>query len=133
MSLTFWDGTIDTIHNLITGQEIKQDQRFDGMFFGQGSAMRPSVAAHTVEVWLWTFVYLWVGAFDTVEKAVDFTLVTYTMLGFGDITLSIEHRLLSGFTAVNGLILVGLTTAFFIEIYRSLDARKRQHRSRVLI
>lgn len=83
------------------------------------------VAAHTVEVWLWTFVYLWIGAFDTVEKAVYFTLVTFTTLGFGDITLSIEHRLLSGFTAVNGLILVGLTTAFFIEIYRSLDARKR--------
>jgi len=83
------------------------------------------VAAHTVEVWLWTFVYLWLGAFATIEEAVYFTLVTFTTLGYGDVILAVEHRLLSGFTAVNGLILVGLTTAFFIEIYRSLDARRR--------
>lgn len=83
------------------------------------------VAAHTVEVWLWTFVYLWTGALETVEEAVYFTLVTFTTLGYGDVILEVEHRLLSGFTAVNGLILVGLTTAFFIEIYRSLDARRR--------
>lgn len=83
------------------------------------------VAAHTVEVWLWTFVYLWLGAFATIEEAVYFTLVTFTTLGYGDVILAVEHRLLSGFTAVNGLILVGLTTAFFIEIYRSLDSRRR--------
>ena len=50
-----------------------------------------------------------------------FFRVTFTTLGYGDITL-VEHdwRLLSGIEALNGILLVGWTTAFlFMVVQRS--------------
>lgn len=70
----------------------------------------------TVNVWLWAFAYLWMGVFETLEEALYFSLVCFTTLGFGDVILPQEWRLISGFTATAGFILFGLGTAFLFEI-----------------
>jgi hypothetical protein len=44
--------------------------------------------------------------------------VTFTTLGYGDITLNSEWRVLSGFEAINGILLVGWTTAFLYAVIR---------------
>lgn len=75
------------------------------------------LAAHTVSVWLWSFTFLLLGVFDALEPAVYFTLVTFTTLGFGDITLNVDWRILSGMTAVNGLLMFGFSTAFLFEVF----------------
>ena len=67
--------------------------------------------ATIIEVWIWAILYLVLGAFATLEKAVYFSTVTFTTLGFGDITLDEEWRLLSSFEAANGLLMFGWTTA----------------------
>lgn len=48
--------------------------------------------------------------FETLEKAVYFSLVTFTTLGYGDITIAPEYRLLSGIEAINGILLIGWST-----------------------
>lgn len=77
----------------------------------------------TVAVWIWAIYFLEVGALKDLETSVYFALVSFTTLGFGDVILVKEHRLLSGLAAANGLIHFGLTTAFLIEfierLYRS--------------
>ena len=79
---------------------------------------------HVVEVVLWALAYLLVLPGDnlgTFEKAAYFSVVTFTTLGYGDITL-VEHewRLLSGIEALNGILLVGWTTALlFLVVQRS--------------
>ena len=50
------------------------------------------------------------------ETALYFSFVTFTTLGYGDITLSEGWRLLSGIEALNGLLLVGWTTALLFAI-----------------
>ncbi|HSM41424.1 MAG TPA: ion channel [Afifellaceae bacterium] len=75
------------------------------------------LAAQTVSVWLWSFAFLLLGIFDSLEPAIYFTLVTYTTLGYGDITLDADWRILSGMTAVNGLLMFGFSTAFLFEVY----------------
>jgi len=67
--------------------------------------------ATIIEVWIWALLYLVLGAITTLEKAVYFSTVTFTTLGFGDITLDQEWRLLSSFEAANGLLMFGWTTA----------------------
>ena len=75
---------------------------------------------HVVEVLLWALAYLLflpgdhLGSF---EEAAYFSVVTFTTLGYGDITL-VEHdwRLLSGIEALNGILLVGWTTAFLFAV-----------------
>ena len=66
---------------------------------------------------------MWLGEFDSLEPALYFSTVTFTTLGYGDITLTEGWRLLSAFEAANGIILFGVSTAFVFamiqKIYRS--------------
>jgi len=73
------------------------------------------VAGLTASCWLWASVYLVNGVFEQLEPALYFTVVTFTTLGYGDIILGNEWRLLASLTAVNGLIVFGLNTAFLVE------------------
>ncbi|ODS02859.1 hypothetical protein AUC71_12975 [Methyloceanibacter marginalis] len=67
--------------------------------------------AMILEVWTWATLYIALGAISPLEKAVYFSTVTFTTLGFGDITLGEEWRLLSSFEAANGLLMFGWSTA----------------------
>ena len=64
--------------------------------------------------------YLYVGAIAGLEPALYFAVVTITTLGFGDIVLPLESRLLAGLCAANGLLLFGVCTAFLVEFLRGL-------------
>ncbi|MGI9462741.1 MAG: ion channel [Aestuariivirgaceae bacterium] len=74
--------------------------------------------AHTIEVWLWAFVLMVTGAVAGLEPAVYFSLVSFTTLGFGDITLSTEWRLMSALIGANGFLLFGWSTAYMVELIR---------------
>ena len=73
---------------------------------------------HTAEIWLWAALYLWLGEFVDLERALYFSTVTFTSLGYGDITLQQSWQLLSGFEAANGIILFGVSTAFVFGVIR---------------
>lgn len=72
----------------------------------------------TIIVWVWALVFLVVGAFQELEPSLYFTLIAYTTVGFGDITLSPDWRLLSGLTAANGFLNFGWSTAYMVELVR---------------
>ena len=74
------------------------------------------VALHTIEAWIWAFLYLRVGEFGDLSAALYFSVVTATTLGYGDLVLSPQWRLLSSFEAMGGLILFGASTAFLIAV-----------------
>jgi len=87
----------------------------------------------TAGVWLWAVAYLWLGAFSTLEQAVYFSLVCFTTLGFGDVLLPHEWRILAGMTAANGFLNFGLLTALLIEALRQIrlgQVEKRKSRAR---
>ena len=81
------------------------------------------LAANTVCVWLWAVLFRFIGVFGTLEEAVYFAIVSFTTVGYGDVVVDKEWRILSGFVAVNGLLAFGIFTAFLIEIIRELSAR----------
>jgi hypothetical protein len=75
---------------------------------------------HLVEVVVWAGFYLLITPVEeiaTFEEALYFSLVTFTTLGYGDITLADHHwRLLSGAEALNGVLLVGWSTALLFAV-----------------
>lgn len=74
----------------------------------------------TAGVWLWAVTFLGLGVFQTLETSVYFTLVSYTTLGFGDVLLPQEWRLLAGMASANGLVSMGLLTAVLVELVRQV-------------
>ena len=81
--------------------------------------------ATVLEVWVWALLYVVLGAIESLEKAVYFSTVTFTTLGFGDITLEERWRLLSSFEAANGLLMFGWSTALvFVAVQWVYAGRK---------
>lgn len=82
----------------------------------------------TVAVWAWAVAFLVLGVFEDLESSVYFSLVSFTTLGFGDVLLPKEWRLLGGLAAANGLLLFGLLTAILVETMRLTRLRQKDER-----
>ena len=67
----------------------------------------------------WAATYMVVGAIQDFEEALYFSMVTFTTLGYGDITLAESWRLLAAFEAANGCIMFGWTTALVVAVIHS--------------
>ncbi|KUJ79201.1 Ion channel [Microbulbifer flavimaris] len=72
--------------------------------------------ASVLEVLIWAGAYLHLGLFDALEPAMYFSMVTFTTLGYGDLVLEEDWRLLASFQAANGIIIFGWTTAVVIAV-----------------
>jgi hypothetical protein len=82
----------------------------------------------TASVWIWALALYALGALPTLESCVYFSLVSFTTLGFGDVILPMEWRILSGMIAANGFLNFGLLTALMVEALRHV--RLGQHEVR---
>jgi len=76
-----------------------------------------------IESMIWAMSYLYVGAIGSLEKALYFSIVTFSTLGYGDIILSDQWRLLSSIQAVNGIIILGWSTAILITTVQNLHKK----------
>lgn len=83
------------------------------------------MAQVTIGVWVWALTFQSLGIFPTLEESVYFALVAFTTLGFGDVLLPADWRLLSGMAAANGLLNFGLVTAFIVEAMRQIRTQQR--------
>ena len=54
-------------------------------------------------------------------RALYFSTVTFTTLGYGDITLLPRWQLISAFEATNGIVLFGVSTAFIFTVIQRLS------------
>ena len=78
---------------------------------------------HLFQASLWAILYMLlpgVTEFETFEKSMYFSLVTFTTLGYGEITIGSANRVLSGLEAINGITLIGWSTAFMFAIFQEL-------------
>jgi len=79
---------------------------------------------HTFHSLVWAFSYYVIPEtavqFSSFSEAVYFSLVTFTTLGYGDISLTSEWRLLSGLEAINGIMLIGWSTAMMFSLIQNI-------------
>ncbi len=73
-------------------------------------------ALHTIEVWSYAFFFWRLHEIETFEAALYFSTVTFATLGYGDLVLSERWRLFAAIESVNGVILVGWSTAFLFTV-----------------
>ena len=81
------------------------------------------ITIHIAQAALWAILYLLlpgVTEFETFEKSMYFSLVTFTTLGYGEITIGSTNRILAGLEAINGITLIGWSTAFMFAILQRL-------------
>lgn len=81
------------------------------------------MASHALGVWVWALLFLTLGVFEAFEPAIYFAVVAFTTLGYGDVILGSDWRLLGGLCAANGLFAFGLSTAFLVDFFGKLQAQ----------
>ena len=80
---------------------------------------------HAVEISVWALFYRWQRCLPDLESAFYFSGVTYTTLGYGDIVLPPEWRLLAPVEGLTGILMCGLSAGlFFATVTAIYGARK---------
>src|SRR6478736_435177 len=74
------------------------------------------MAAHVLEVFVWSLAYSIVDAAPAGTNLVYFAFVNYATLGYGDVTPVEGWRLLGPLTAMNGALMFGWSTAVIYEV-----------------
>jgi hypothetical protein len=85
-----------------------------------------------LQVLVWALLYNWLSPFADFETSVYFSGVTFTSLGYGDVVLPRQVRLLAPLQAANGLMMFGISTALFIACVETVTRRwasRRQHKN----
>ncbi|MEM7664025.1 MAG: potassium channel family protein [Pseudomonadota bacterium] len=73
-------------------------------------------ALHSAEVWLYACAYLILGEFNNLVDAVYFSASTFTTVGYGDLLVGPDWRLLAALESMNGFLLIGWSTAFLVSV-----------------
>lgn len=74
------------------------------------------IGLHGVEIWIYGLLYLAIGAVDTLRDAIYFSTITYGAIGYSDDVMAERWRLVSAIEGINGIIMIGWSTAFLIRV-----------------
>jgi hypothetical protein len=72
-----------------------------------------------LQILLWAGLFFLLGEFQEFSAAFYYSVVNFTSLGYGDIVLSDRHRLLGAMEALNGVLMIGLSTGAMFAVINS--------------
>jgi len=82
--------------------------------------------AGLLQMGFWAMLYRVLGQFEDYETALYFSGVTFTSLGYGDLTLPKRLRILSAMEASDGLMMFGVISAVFMHALQHAVGRVRE-------
>jgi hypothetical protein len=80
-------------------------------------------AGHLLQVGLWAALFVQLGQFEEYATAFYHSMVNFSSLGYGDLVMSEEWRLLGAMEASSGIIMFGLSTGVGLAIFTILIRR----------
>ena len=80
-------------------------------------------AIHGVEIWLYAALYLFMDALPDLLTAVYFSTITYGTIGYDDEGLTRSWQLIAAIEGINGVLLMGWSTAFFVGLIARMGRR----------
>ncbi len=74
------------------------------------------IIIHSLEIAVWALFFWWYKCLPDAESSFYFSGVTYATIGYGDLVLPKEWRLFGPVEGLAGILMCGLSTAFFFII-----------------
>ncbi len=78
---------------------------------------------HLVQIAIWAGLFVYLGEFNDFVTAFYHSTVNFASLGYGDIVMSEEWRLLGALEATNGVLMFGLSSGTIIAVMTNLFSR----------
>ncbi len=86
------------------------------------------VVGNFIQIMIWAGLFMYLGEFTEFATASYHSAVNFATLGYGDIVMSEERRILGPMQSINGVLMVGVSTAVVMSAFQ--DALKRTHEAR---
>ena len=74
------------------------------------------VLLHLAEIVVWALFYWWQKCLPDAESSFYFSAVTYTTVGYGDLVLPKEWRLVGAVEGLTGILMCGLSAGLFFAV-----------------
>jgi hypothetical protein len=81
------------------------------------------LVGNLLQITLWAVLFHSHGEFESFGVAFYHSVVNFTTLGYGDLVMSEENRLLGALEALNGVLMIGITTGFLFMVLNGLMQR----------
>lgn len=78
------------------------------------------IVGNIAQVIAWAMLFYGLDEFETLADAVYHSAVNFATLGYGDIVMSPEHRLLGPLEAINGVLMIGVSTAVLSRAFQEV-------------
>ena len=73
-----------------------------------------------LQIAIWAELFMLYGEFQDFATAFYHSIVNFSTLGYGDLVMSDERRLLGGLEAANGVLMFGLTTSILYAVLNTI-------------
>ena len=82
-------------------------------------------ALHGLEIWAYGILYYWSDALPNLMRAIYFSTITYGTIGYDDEGLTHGWEMVAAIEGINGIILLGWSTAFFVTVVQRIGTTSR--------
>jgi len=84
------------------------------------SVMMILVIGNLTQLTIWAVLFRLLGEFNNLSDAIYHSAVNFATLGYGDIVMSESHRLLGPLEAINGVLMIGASTAALMAAFQDV-------------
>ena len=84
---------------------------------------------HVIQTSLWAVFYYTQELFSDFETSLYFSMVSFTTIGYGDVLLPRNWRLLGVIEGFSGVLLCGVSTAFIFAVVNAIFQSRLRQRS----
>jgi hypothetical protein len=88
-------------------------------------AMLILMFGNLVQIILWGALFMALGEFKEIYPAIYHSAVNFTSLGYGDIVMTENRKLLGPLEAVNGILMLGMSAAALMAILQEMIKAQR--------
>ena len=83
-------------------------------------SMLAMMIANLLQIALWGFLFVGLGEFEELYPAIYHSAVNFTSLGYGDVVMKQEWKLLGPLEAANGVLMMSMTAAALTAILQNI-------------
>lgn len=109
-------------------QDLLEARTFGTTFVVISLVMVVLMFGNFLQIMIWAIVFMQLGEFSDFTTATYHSAVNFATLGYGDIVMSEEHRILGPMQSLNGVLMVGVSTAVMMAVLQDAVQRKRELR-----
>ena len=86
------------------------------------------VIGNLVQIAIWAALFLFLEDFQRFDAAFYHSAVNFSTLGYGDVVMSEPYRLLGPLESINGVLMIGISTAALTAAFRDAITKTLQAR-----